>query len=277
MSVGSVIAGPLVVGPSVELLCCSTSGSWDSNRTIPLSLDRINRAACSFSAHNLRGFLPLQPYSTCRPRHRGLQYCKNTAKMTDGSPPGLSLSPSVRCRELIIPTANPAKEGEDVFISLSETVAKLKEVIAQATAEKDRIVFIRAPVAAGKTTLANYLTTKHSDEFLKVASATSEDMWYEHVIDASGEDLQLHQVRKALMAIARQGKTIVIDEAHLMFPHPNVVFNFFKNMEDTNLAPRFLLFPLPAPPGTAKVEKLERPTKSNESTSGTLLIQMPIN
>jgi hypothetical protein len=32
LSVGSVIAGPLVVGQSVELLCCSTSGSWDSNR-----------------------------------------------------------------------------------------------------------------------------------------------------------------------------------------------------------------------------------------------------
>jgi hypothetical protein len=34
LSVGSVIAGPLVVGPSVELLCCSTSGSWDSNTVV---------------------------------------------------------------------------------------------------------------------------------------------------------------------------------------------------------------------------------------------------
>jgi hypothetical protein len=31
VSVGSVSACPLIVGPSVELLCCSTSGSWDSN------------------------------------------------------------------------------------------------------------------------------------------------------------------------------------------------------------------------------------------------------
>lgn len=160
--------------------------------------------------------------------------------MTDDSPPGLSLSPSGR--ELIIPTARPAREGEDVFVSLSETVAKLNELIAEATAENDRIVFIRAPVSAGKTTLANYLTTKHSDEFVRVVSATSEDMWYQHVIDASGENLPILEFRKALMAIARQGKTIVIDEAHLLFPHPNVVYNFFKNMEDTNLAPRFLLF-----------------------------------
>jgi hypothetical protein len=61
--------------------------------------------------------------------------------MTDGSPPGLSISPSGR--ELIIPTANPAKEGEDVFVSLSETVAKLKELISslQATAEKGQNCF----------------------------------------------------------------------------------------------------------------------------------------
>jgi hypothetical protein len=38
------------------------------------------------------------------------------------------------------------------------------------------------------------------------------------------------------MAIARQGKTIVVDEAHLMFPHPNVVLNFLKNLESTKLA-----------------------------------------
>ena len=164
--------------------------------------------------------------------------------MTDDShrPPGLSLSLSSSGRELIIPTANPAREGKDVFVSLSETVAKLHELIAQATAENDRIIFIRAPVAAGKTTLANYLTTKHSDEFVKVASADTRDMWYQHVIDASGENLQIYQVRKALMSIARQRKTIVIDEAHELFSHPNVVSSFFKYMEDTDLAPRFLLF-----------------------------------
>jgi hypothetical protein len=32
VSVGSVSACPLIVGPCVELLCCSISGSWDSNR-----------------------------------------------------------------------------------------------------------------------------------------------------------------------------------------------------------------------------------------------------
>jgi len=183
----------------------------------------------------------------------------NTVTMTEASPPGLSLSPSGR--ELIIPTDNPAKEGKDVFISLSETVTKLKEFIAQATAEKDRIVFIRAPVAAGKTTLANYLTTKHSDEFVKVASATSEDMWYQHVIDASGKNLQLHQVRQALMAIARQGKTIVIDEAHLIFPHPNVVHIFFKNWDGNNLAPRFLLFSASGSAGDSQGREVGTPNQ----------------
>jgi hypothetical protein len=40
-SVGSVIAGPLVVGPSVELLCCSTSGSWDSNIPVGMYLSYL--------------------------------------------------------------------------------------------------------------------------------------------------------------------------------------------------------------------------------------------
>ena len=101
--------------------------------------------------------------------------------MTDDSPPDIFHSSSGR--ELIIPTDSPATEGEDVFISLDETVAKLKELIKQATTKKNRIIFIRAPVAAGKTTLANYLTTKHSDKFVKVASADTKDMLYQHVIN----------------------------------------------------------------------------------------------
>jgi hypothetical protein len=51
LSVGSVIAGPLVVGPSVELLCCSTSGSWDSNTPLfhtTLRTDDINVHFISF-------------------------------------------------------------------------------------------------------------------------------------------------------------------------------------------------------------------------------------
>ena len=95
--------------------------------------------------------------------------------------------------------ANPAEEERDVFIPLNKTVAALRALIAQAEDEGENVVFIRAPVASGKTTLANYLRKKHSDKFVYVDFATSEDQWYQHVIDASGEEnLSFLQVRKAL-------------------------------------------------------------------------------
>lgn len=146
--------------------------------------------------------------------------------MAASSPQDLQLSPSGR---LLIPTAQPAAAGEDVFISLDETVVKVNHLLDEAMKAKERVVFIRAPVASGKTTLANYLTSMHSDKFVAVFAATSDDMWYQHVIDASGENLPLSAVRKALIAIASQGKTIVIDEAHLLFAHPNVLFHFIKS------------------------------------------------
>ncbi|CAB9498800.1 expressed unknown protein [Seminavis robusta] len=158
--------------------------------------------------------------------------------MTD-SFPGLSLSG----RQLNIQTENPAKEDKDVFFPLDETVTKLKQLLAQATDEGSNIIFIRAPVAAGKTTLANYLRTKHSDEFVIVASATSERQWFKHVIEASGQtNLDVDNVRNALISIAKQGKTIIIDEAHRIFEHPKVVVTFFKDMEIADVAPTFLLF-----------------------------------
>mmetsp|Transcript_45765 Transcript_45765/g.111584 ORF Transcript_45765/g.111584 Transcript_45765/m.111584 type:complete len:603 (-) Transcript_45765:1699-3507(-) len=152
--------------------------------------------------------------------------------------PALRLSPSRR--ELGIATVHEAKEGEDVFIPLSETVVKLNQLIEQA--KKDKILFIRAPVASGKTTLARYLVTKHGDKFVQVVPGTTDNMWYRHVIKASGDtSLQLDQVGDALTTIKNQGKTIVIDEAHVLFSHPNVAALFFKLMP-TDDTPRFLLF-----------------------------------
>jgi hypothetical protein len=50
VSVGSVFAGPLVVGPSVELLRCSTSGSWDSNTSTHSHIFRgIVKSRCVYS------------------------------------------------------------------------------------------------------------------------------------------------------------------------------------------------------------------------------------
>mmetsp|Transcript_14808 Transcript_14808/g.33613 ORF Transcript_14808/g.33613 Transcript_14808/m.33613 type:complete len:616 (+) Transcript_14808:106-1953(+) len=159
--------------------------------------------------------------------------------MTDNIP-AIPLSPSGR--QLNIPLANPAEEERDVFIPLNKTVAALKALIAQARDDGENVVFIRAPVASGKTTLANYLRKKHSDKFVYVDFATSQDQWYQHVIDASGEEnLSFLQVRNALKKIAQQEKVIVIDEAHLIFGYPGVVSTFFKRVA-ADSAPMFLLF-----------------------------------
>ena len=48
----------------------------------------------------------------------------------------------------------------------------------------------------------------------------------------------LASVREALMAIGEQGKTIVIDEAHLLFPHRNVVALLTKGLEGKKNAPK---------------------------------------
>lgn len=44
------------------------------------------------------------------------------------------------------------------------------------------------------------------------------------------------------MAIGQQGKTIVIDEAHLLFLHPNVVALLTKGLQGRKQAPNILLF-----------------------------------
>jgi hypothetical protein len=43
LSIGSVFAGSLVVGPSVELLCCSTSGSWAKRGSAPTDNPLTNK------------------------------------------------------------------------------------------------------------------------------------------------------------------------------------------------------------------------------------------
>lgn len=161
--------------------------------------------------------------------------------MPDESPPDVQYSASGR--ELYLAIARPANLDGDVFVDLSGTVAKLKALIERIEAGRESIlIFIRAPVESGKTTLVKYLTTKHSDEFINVCPATLAQNWYRSVIKASGLDPATSDVSDALQAIAATGKTIVIDEAHSLFAWPEVVADFFKFSELNDPAPRYLLF-----------------------------------
>lgn len=152
------------------------------------------------------------------------------------SPPAVQKTTSGR--DLFLPVDRPARPDTDVFVNLSETVAELKAEIAEIDASGERmILFVRAPVASGKTTLVEHLTTEHSSKFVKVTHATSEQDWYANVVEASGLPPDT-RCKTALEEIAKQGKTVVIDEAHTLFAHPNVVDAFFKQLHTV----KFLLF-----------------------------------
>jgi len=154
--------------------------------------------------------------------------------------PGITTTPSGRL--LNISTARPADSEKDVFIPLDETVRKLKNILNAAWKKGDHVTFFRAPVAAGKSTLVQYLSTAYNEEFVKVDFAVNEDMWFRHIIDASGKDLPLDSVMKALDEIGKQGKAIVIDEAHLLFGCPRVVALLTKGLQGKNHTPKIVLF-----------------------------------
>ena len=144
-------------------------------------------------------------------------------------------------RVLEIPTRGRTPNvNDDVFISVDGTVEKIKELLAE------RVVFIRAAVASGKTTLAQYLVNELPNEFVEVEDGSSAEEWYEEFVRVSGRnDLggapSKIKAREALREIGRQGKTIVIDEAHLLFNFPQVVKVLIRDMEKAG-KPKILHF-----------------------------------
>ena len=135
-----------------------------------------------------------------------------------------------------IPTVGRVPNVEDnVFISVEETVKKIKVLL-----EKYRVVFVRAGVASGKTTLAQYMVKELRNEFVEVEYAGTTDGWYEQFVQASGRTDLLQEgdlvvrTRKALRDIGKQGKTIVIDEAHILFSFPDVIRLVVKETETRN-------------------------------------------
>ena len=169
-------------------------------------------------------------------------------------------------RVLEIPTRGRTPNvNDDVFISVDDTVEKIKELLAE------RVVFIRAAVASGKTTLAQYLVNELPNEFVEVEDGSSAQEWYEEFIRVSGRnDLggarSKIKAREALREIGRQGKTIVIDEAHFLFDFPEVVKVLIKDMEKAG-KPRILLSPPPRL-GITMAWKQRRHPKSQKSTCG---------
>ena len=119
-------------------------------------------------------------------------------------------------------TTEIATEADYVFIPLDETVSKIKELVKR----QGQFTFIRAAVAAGKTTVAEYITTKFPDEFVAVESGGDvEYVWcanlyraaYGVEIDTDDVGVALSRSRGAAKKCFDENKTLVVDEAHNLF------------------------------------------------------------
>jgi len=147
-------------------------------------------------------------------------------------------------REKELPLYRPAHEDENVFIPLEATVSVIKDLVRMHDGSP---TFIRAPVAAGKTTLAKYLAEKHSDEFLMVPVVDTEESLIQDIIQASGirEKMQHPDFKNALQTLASNDKTLIFDEAHIVFSYPKLTYMLFKYPEQLPRhlkPPKILLF-----------------------------------
>ena len=140
----------------------------------------------------------------------------------------LALKKSSSTREKELALGIPATEA-NVFISLEKTVEKLKSLIAARI--EGVATFIRAPVAAGKTTLATYLVHHSPDEFVKISMFPNdtEDQITRKIIKAS----QAETLEMALKELKDKGKTLIFDEVHLLFAFPDLVTSITKDSESS--------------------------------------------
>lgn len=142
---------------------------------------------------------------------------------------------STREKELAL--GNPADAENNVFISLENTVEQVRRLVAmryQGTA-----TFIRAPVAAGKSTLASYLAHQFPNDFVKISvnPIDAAEQIRDKIIQAADDAETLDEALKELNS---KGKTLIFDEAHILFAFPDLVTAIFKDPEP--FKPNILFF-----------------------------------
>jgi hypothetical protein len=124
----------------------------------------------------------------------------------------------------------PADAEQSVFISLDTTADAVHKLVS--AAELGTAVFIRAPVATGKSTLAAFLASHHPDRYIKVDTGENEAEWRRNIIQTSStnrDPLRVGALSDTLKELS--DKTLIFDEAHLLF--------------DTDLMPALLKLPAP--------------------------------
>ena len=121
-------------------------------------------------------------------------------------------------RSRTLPPGDPfANTDEHVFIPLDDTAQKLMKLVFE---EPGQITFVRAPVASGKSTLANFLAKSIPEKFALVETAVTEEQWEQNFIKAhnNGQGVKpVKTAREAVDALRKQNKALIIDEAHLHF------------------------------------------------------------
>eukprot|EP00438_Fugacium_kawagutii_P003152 Skav218932 [mRNA] locus=scaffold678:83969:85975:+ [translate_table: standard] len=133
-----------------------------------------------------------------------------------------------------IPKAEePAILETHVFIPLDETVKTLEALL-----QEERVVFLRAGVASGKSTLAQYLCREQPSKYLKVCApafdklASFQNWQIEFRAALENEpytrDVANLSMRDAITELYDNDQVLVFDECHLLFSCPAFYQQFLK-------------------------------------------------
>ena len=121
-----------------------------------------------------------------------------------------------------LPETDPADCAADVFIPLDGTVQILEQIL-----EDKRVVFLRAGVASGKSTLAQYLCTQQPNKYLQVHAPLHTDLTFESWLRAFRKAVgklstqhDTEDIMEAIKSIYEQDQVLVFDECHLLFACP---------------------------------------------------------
>ena len=118
-----------------------------------------------------------------------------------------------------------ANNVTDVFIPLDKTVQKLEDLL-----EEERVVFIRAGVASGKSTLARHLARTQSSKYLQVNPPEGEDVllfkkWKNElretlIQESSTSDVANQSLKHIFQKLYENDQVLIFDECHLLFSCP---------------------------------------------------------
>ena len=167
------------------------------------------------------------------------------------------------------PLSETACPDEHVFISLDGYDAKVKTLFDK---EGGKVVFIRAGVATGKTTLAAHLARQFPKQYVMVpfTGAGEESVWkrrtVEAITQATSQTINTDQLDKALELAAKQDLILVYDEAHTLFPSEKLCTALFKSSD--GYRPKVLLFS--ASGDASRSENLTTPAEITQKFMWTL-------